>query len=70
MTIRAPGFYLHRLFGNCTDNGQNFVTKDRHSDGSITWSVATLFRFYGCKLLILLYLFVPLISVILKESSS
>ena len=69
MTIRAPGLYLYRLFRNCTDSGQNFVTKDRNSDGSTTHLVAILFRFYGCKLLKLLYLFVSPTSVILKECS-
>jgi hypothetical protein len=51
---------------NCTGNGHNFVTKDRESDGSSTHSVAFLFRFYGCKVLNLLYLFASLVSVSLK----
>jgi len=40
--------------------------KDRVSDGSSTASVAFLFKYYGCKLLKMLYLFVPLDQVNLK----
>jgi len=71
MTERASGLKLRRISGELhvqpvTTSNSKLSLKDRVSDGSSTASVAFLFKYYGCKLLKMLYLFVPLDQVNLK----
>src|SRR5919206_5000148 len=71
MTIGASGLLLAQtLLRTAPTSGQDFISKDRDSDGRNTTPVAFLFRFYGCKLLNLLYLFLSPDSVDLKETSA